>query len=68
MNLSPYLKGLVSLKLKETLPSAPVDAEHNHAGCISDDEPGQSTSETPSKNTVTLASNFMSEQGEIQLA
>lgn len=35
---------------------------------LSEDEPGQSTSETPSKNTVTLASNFMSEQGEIQLA
>lgn len=29
---------------------------------LSEDEPGQSTNETPSKNIVTLASDFVSEQ------
>lgn len=68
MNFSPCLKGLVPLKLKETLPSAPADAKDCHAVCINEDEPGQSTSETLSKNRVTLAFDFMSEQEEIQSA
>lgn len=47
LNLLQCPKGLSPLKLKETFSSFAADAEHNHAGCVSENEPQQSGSESP---------------------
>lgn len=47
LNLPQCLKGLLPLKLKETLSFFAADAEHNQAECISKNKPLQSGRESP---------------------